>query len=761
MRNFKLLMVWMIMGVTIVNCDLPSTPKDPNFTTSHKIEAPLLFEKTFQFLGGGEGETEALLDTTKSDFDSLFVVTEGGLDDGLITLSREEEFDFGDLNDAIPEISADPATFDSEVGEIELGSFSSGSGGLGTADFQALTGLDPAFVPAGTPIIAGNTPAPVNIDIGGNTDFFVSATIKSGAIEVGVTNNLGFNISAIDIDLNSGGTFIAGTTLNNVNHGVTTSDQIVFSNGDVLTNINVDVSVSWIAQNTVANPGALVVEDINGVNLIASQVEAAVTAIDFSSSNSTTFDATEFQFTDPSHYVELESGIIDIDPIVNGLDLTVESLEISFPGIRSAPYGVADSLVISYSGATQILRSGTTLARQEDLAGFRIFALNNTIEYNISGLTENTQNAAPGDQTRVISETDAISSGVQISNLAIAEAFGEIQSQVVLLGDDDLSNGADIVDLFNETEVSITEIDGLEDLSSEIDGIEFAGASLSITYTSNIGVPTTIYAAIVGIDGDDQELYLTGLSGSDKEVVFGDPVAGIRANGVQLVESQLIKFTLDPSPDGNPITSAVEFNDTNTNVNDFLNALPKEIRFVGKAVVNESNGEATISTPLEFDPGILVDLPIYFSADGASIDFKEDGSGLSDLPGEDDDSELTEGQLIVSYQNGLPLGFDIEIEFLDSLDAVITTVPLPSELPITLDAATVDVASRFATTDANGNLVIALTQDQLRNINRTDSVAVSAALNTFATEAVKFRDTDSITLSVSASLTIQSTVNND
>lgn len=760
MRNFKLLLVWIVIGGTIANCDLPSTPKDPNFTTSHKIEAPLLVGKTVQFLGGG-GDVDVLIDTTGTEFDSLFVVTEGGVDDGLISISREEDFEFGDLNDAIPTIGVDPTDFSSEVGEIELGSFSSGSGNLGTASFQALTGLDPSFVPAGTPIVAGTTPAPVNIGVGANTDFFVSATIKRGAIELGVTNNLGFDISAIDIDLKSGTVDVGSTTLNNVDHGITRTGQISFSEGDRLEDINVDISVSWNAQNTSAQPGELVVEEINGVGLVASAVEAAVTAIDFSTTSSSTFDATEFQFTSEDHYVELASGVIQLDPIDNDLDLTVESLVISFPGIRSAPYGVGDSLVVSYTGDNRILRKAQSVAQNIDLTGYRIYANNNTINFQIAALTENTQDAAPGDQTRVISEDESISSSVAISNLSIATAFGEIATQTTILGDDDPSNGTDIIDLYNETEVSLTEIDGLEDLSSEIDGIEFAGASMSITYTSNIGVPTTIYMAMLGIDGDDQELYLTGTAGTDKEVLVGAPINGLVSNGVQLAENQLLKFTLDPSPDGSTIQSLIEFNDSNTNVTEFLNALPKEIRFVGIGVINETGGEATISTPLEFDPGILVDLPLYFSADGASIEVKEDGSDLSDLPGEDDDTQITEGQLIVSYENGLPLGFDITIDFLDESGGIITSVPLAGDTPVELSAGSVDATTRFVTSDAVDNLVISLNEDQLRTISGTDSVAITAALNTFATEAVKVRDTDSITLSVSASFTLQTDVNDN
>ena len=64
-----------------------------------------------------------MIDTTGSEFDSLFVIADGGPDEGLISIAVEEEFELGDLNDAIPTIGIDPASFSSEVGEIEIGSF--------------------------------------------------------------------------------------------------------------------------------------------------------------------------------------------------------------------------------------------------------------------------------------------------------------------------------------------------------------------------------------------------------------------------------------------------------------------------------------------------------------------------------------------------------------------------------------------------------------------------------------------------------------
>lgn len=759
MRNIKLLLIWFFVGVTITNCEVP---KEPDFTTSHKVEAPILVNKEFQFLGGG-GSTEALIDTTKGEFDSLFTIDPSN---NFVSITQDEDFDFGDLNDAIPEISTDPTDFNSQVGELELGSFSSGDGNLGTASFQELTGLDPAFVPANTPIPGGTTPTPVNIDVGTNTDFFVSATIKEGAIEISVTNNLGFDISAIQVDLNSGDTFVATTTINDVNHGSTSSDQITFSNGDILSEINVDVSVSWNAQNTQATPGDLVVENINGVGLIASEVEAALESQDFSTSNTSDFDDTEFTFTDPAHYVELKSGTINIASIVNGLDLTIDSLVISFPSIRQGPnFLPEDSLVIRYvAGLDQIVRSSSSGAKSRDLSGYRIFALNNEISYNISAVTENTQDAAIGDQTRVINENDEISSSVEIIDLKIATAFGNIAEQSTLLGDDDASNGTDVVDLFNDTEAELTEISGLEDISSQIEGIEFTQASLSILYESNITVPTTVYAAFVGINGDGEEVFLSGKDISmivapgvdDVEVKDGDPIGGILSNGRQLLPEEMIKFELTPSLSGDLESQEVLFGPENSTINEFLNNLPNEIRFVGKSVVNEGGGAATISTPLEFDPMISINLPLAFRTTSETI-FTDttEVSDLSDLPKPEDDTNLTEGVLLIDYENGLPIGFGLKLVFIREDGSTVTSLPLGAGETYDLLGSSVDQVTRFADIPTSGNIQIALTDEQLSLLHEATSIIIESNLRTTENSEVKFRTTDSIKLSISAKFSFE------
>ncbi|HCT53725.1 MAG TPA: hypothetical protein DF712_14825, partial [Balneola sp.] len=141
MAKIKLFGIALIITSVIASCDL-SVPDKPDFTTAHTVEIPIINNKTYVFLGDSTG---ALIDTTSEDLDSLFVVDPSN---GVISITADEEFDFGDLDDAIPEIDGSNTSFNSAIGEIEIGSFSSGGSDLGSTNFAEISGG--ATPPAGT-----------------------------------------------------------------------------------------------------------------------------------------------------------------------------------------------------------------------------------------------------------------------------------------------------------------------------------------------------------------------------------------------------------------------------------------------------------------------------------------------------------------------------------------------------------------------------------------------------------------------------------
>lgn len=748
MAKFKLFGIALIITSVIASCDL-SVPDKPDFTTAHTVEIPIINNKTYVFLGDSTG---ALIDTTSEDLDSLFVVDPSN---GVISITADEEFDFGDLDDAIPEIDGSNTSFNSAIGEIEIGSFSSGGSDLGSTNFAEISGG--ATPPAGTPVPAGdNSATPVNIDIGASSDFFTSATIKNGSLDIGVTNELGFDIQTLEITLLSSGVQVGSVaTFNNLSNGASETASITFSDGDELNNITVDVVITWDNFNYPASDGDLIINSAAGSNLFASSVTANIESQDFSTTSTSTFSDTEFRFTDPAHYVELSAGQISITNMANNMGIGIETLQISFPGIRNDDYGVEDSLVISFP----TLPANTTATDVNiDLADYRIFANNNEVTYNIVASTENTQ-TGPNAGAVTISETDEITATVDISGLTIKSASGIVLAQTVLLGDNDLSNdtGSEVLDVFNETEAEITSIDGLDEFSDKIDGFKFTEPVININYNSNIGIETTIYAAMVGVDGDGNEVYLSGKAGSANEVSAGDPISGLVANGVQLQPEQLIKFSIDNVSDCQNNTCQISFNINTTNVDDFLNNLPTDIRFVGKAVVNENENEAFITTPLEFNPMLNVDLPLAFRTEvGAPANFTDSLDFSVDLG---DETEVTEGQLFILYTNNLPMGLNIFLSFRDSTtNTEIFALPNPGN-ELRLVASPVDDVTGFATGGQENNTFTArLTEAQLEMLDTVNLVEFSINLRSSENKAVKLRASDSFRLSLGARIKIENKI---
>lgn len=750
MAKFKLLGFAIIIASFIASCDL-SVPDKPDFTTAHTVEIPIINNKTYVFLGDSTG---ALIDSTSEDLDSLFVVDPTS---GLISITTEEEFDFGSLDDAIPEIDGSSTSFNSEVGEIQIGDFASGDGGsLGEASFQNLTGT--GFTPSsGDPVPPQPAVVPeVTIDL--DTDFFQSATFKSGDLVITLTNDLGFDLSDIIVTLISDPDNITdnGDEVDVVtsNSGVIVdqaSETITLPlDGQQLANPQVEVSIRWnTPQNFQRDPNALIVNSASGSELFASSVTAKIEAQDFGTSNTSSFSDTGFRFTDASHYVELSAGQISITDLLNDTGIALDTLQISFPDIRDAD--TDEPLVIDFS---PLQNSPNAVSRNIDLTGYRIYALNNEVTYQVNAVTENTQ-SGPGERFVTISETDQINASVDISGLAIESAFGIVLAQTVLLGDNDVSNdtGSEILDVFNDNEAEVTTIDGLDEFSDQIDGFKFTEPIININYTSNIKIETTIYAALVGVDADGNTVYLSGNAGGPNEVTASDPISGLVANGQQLLPEQLVKFSIDNVSDCQNNTCQISFNINTTNVDDFLNNLPSDIRFVGRAVVNESENEASISTPLEFNPGLNVDLPLAFRTELGNPANYTDTTDVSLDLGEDTD--ITEGQIFFLYTNDLPIGLNVFLSFQDSTNNELFTLPNPGN-EYRLVASPVDDVTGFATGgQENNSFVATLTEDQLRLLKTADIVEFSINLRSSENKAVRLRASDSFRISLGARIKIE------
>lgn len=747
-----------IAGVLMLSgCEIPGKP---DFTASHKIEAPLLLNKEYQFLGS----RNALIDSTKSDFESIFVVDQ----DNHIKLAVNEDFDFGNFDHALPLVQADPAAIVNEIGEINIGSFSSGVNNLGAAAYTDLSGMPAGtFLPAGTPVSGGQSPAPVNVDIGANTDFFVSAVLKGGGVSLSILNDSGLSLDRAEFTLKSGTQPMGTENLFNLAHGDDAEAVFQFSEGEVLEDLNVDVSIFWSAQTLHADAGALVIKSAQGEQLRAREVTAALEAQTFTTSGTSAVSDAEFEFgPEAEHFVQLKAGYMVIDPILNSIDLDMDTVKISFPGLRAAPYTAADSLVIEYAGNEKVVGNGYSQYKETDLSGYRIYARNNALTYNVYAVSENTQQAGSYNQIRSVKEDQFIQTSVQFGGLEIKEAAGYLKPKNIVLNDDEYEDG--VVDVFNDYEADITELSGIKTLSEQLEGLDFADPELSFHYNSNLGYTATIYGVFLGISSGGREVYLSG-SGKDGtyETLPGDPVAGLHARGAQIGHENIIKFEIPKAAAGGSESGILTFDESNSNVNEFLNNLPGKIRFVGKAVVNENGNSGMISDPINFDSEISLNVPLTLTAEHAVFKDTTD-QDLGDFPSKEkgDANRITEGEIQIVYTNGIPLGFDIQLSFIDENNSTVTTIPAAADEPVNLRASDVSSVNSFAETPAAGEMIIALNNEQLEQLYKTRRIVLQAILKSGKPAGsqslvpVKLRADDQVKLGVRAKITIETDINN-
>ncbi len=737
-----------IAMLALLQCE---TPGSPDFTLSSKIETPLLAQSNFRILG----DKNALIDTTNDDLRNLFEID----GEDFITLSQEESFDFEDLKNVVPTIDIAPTTFESEVGEIELNDFSSQdeNGNLGEASFQDLTGLENPLQ-KGDPLPAAQSPFPVNIEL--ETDFFVSAQIKSGGIEISFRNELGFDLDNLTLELYSGSNSLGLIRIDSFVHNSTRNGALaIVENPDTdpeveLSELNADVEISWSTQTMADDAGNLIINEISGQQLIASSVHAVIQPQEFFLSGSSDISEDEFIFREPDHYVELSEGTLSIQNIISTIDLDIDLLEISFPDLRTPPYSEADSLVIRFEGDQKIPRNNTSpVSRSYPLDDVRIYAESNIVEYNIKAITENTQESE-GIDTRIIQESDKVEAEVDFLNPDISEVFGVFSNRQIILNTDTSSEGSG-VDIMNNLEAEVVEINGIDKLARKVEGIEFTRSSLSIHYTTNVDIPTSVIGAFLGIDANGNKSFLRGKPGTNAEVQVTDPAEKLFMNGEPIESSNLIKFDLEPgySPDD---TLSSTFDRNNSNITDFLKRLPTSVRFVGFVNINEEGIAGKVQIPVRFDPKISINIPLALKTDQATFTDTMAVS-LESLPGPNDESLLEEGSLTIRYSNRIPLGINLDLEFLTDKDELITAVPLVNESPIEFLPAPLG-SGKYSVSAAEDFTVIQLNRSQLDQINQTRNVRLISGLNTSASDEIRIRGTDDIDIAISGKFLIRNKI---
>ncbi|WP_430810561.1 MULTISPECIES: hypothetical protein [unclassified Carboxylicivirga] len=208
------------------------------------------------------------------------------------------------------------------------------------------------------------------------------------------------------------------------------------------------------------------------------------------------------------------------------------------------------------------------------------------------------------------------------------------------------------------------------------------------------------------------------------------PFAGLIAADMtgRLADGSSIKLTSSPftlegkATDELTKRSLMELNKGNSSIQSFIAQTPEELNYAGLLTLNPGgivSDEIEIYDADRIYVGYGFEVPLELMFNAA---LEEEVIALDDLDVLD---ELTQGSLVFTSENGLPLGASATVKFYDSVSAsVIETMDVDI-----VDAATVDAEGKVNMTATAVNEVV-LTSSQIESLQQADELRVTVQLNT-------------------------------
>ncbi len=394
-----------------------------------------------------------------------------------------------------------------------------------------------------------------------------------------------------------------------------------------------------------------------------------------------------------NNYVELGPTTIEVQNITSSPTApggVFDSLRFTYPDIRVEPYGEDNQLVVDFvenpcgSGPCgsngEYERDISTLGDGIDLEGARIYPdkpnidKNGTVTFNIGGQV---------NPDLMVKNDDKISlrASTSFDNFEIREIdVYEAKPFTVTITPNE--NGGDI-NVANDNEVRTAAFDGFEGITDRVDGLKLADVSLTFQVeTANLAsTDAQVYAAIQGTNETNQ-IYLRGTEdqnmsrGADRNVSSLPFSAAFTENGVSLQNESLIKLGvgLEEAALGETVRTPLLVDGDNSNVADFVNTLPTEVRLAGQAELNTDGGGLQVRKPIALDANFSLNVPLRIRDRFVVRDtIDADLSDLNDLTDPEEDANISTAELQFSYTNGLPLGADVKMVIVDAAGSVIET----------------------------------------------------------------------------------------
>ncbi|MDX1430194.1 MAG: hypothetical protein R3282_07900, partial [Rhodothermales bacterium] len=455
----------------------------------------------------------------------------------------------------------------------------------------------------------------------------------------------------------------------------------------------------------------------------------------------------EITFQTGADFVEFGAGTLELRQLLNGIDLSFDEVVLSFPQVRRAPYGPADSLVIRFRGTTDkaeqlqfaaIERNEPARDLSVSLDGTRAYALGNVIQYNVAATGETS------GQERVIEYTDEVSTNVEAVGLTVSAVAGYVDPFSAELNED--ANGDGRMDPLVDGEAIVSDLGGFGPLE-DVTGLRLTGTELSISLVTSLSADLTIYGLLLGEDDSGNRTFLRGVSAS--AVAAGDSlVDAFSIGGAAASADQMFKIAVSTTGTAQqPSTHSIILDAGNSNIDECLSSMPNRLRFVGKAVVEAPNGRVQLRQPVELDISLGATVPLNIS-DTFSLQktLAADLSTIESLTDPGATFTAEHALITLAYSNGIPLEMDARLEFVDEFGSVTTVLPASGQ-QLRMNGATTDPAG-FAATPSQGEIQIDLDESALRSLALSKDVRLGLTFDTSADAVSRIRAADQLDLTL-------------
>lgn len=511
---------------------------------------------------------------------------------------------------------------------------------------------------------------------------FSTVDFSSGTLTITVTNNWPIDITNLQIQiLNSDDTPVGTVNYPSIPAGTSAADNID------LTGQTMDNAISANIVN-IESPGApfpstvpINLADDIAINIATSGLTVTGGSAVFPSGD--VVDETisvdmSLGSGESINSLRLSSGTINYD-----IDYGIRedaNLTIGLPYATRGGVPFSEVIVINSDGMTS-----TNVTGSFDLSGYTMDltaggTATNSVEARILASIVSSGVAVP------FLQTDAVDANLTLSGLEIEYLDGDLGVQTFNLAQDTVDFSFDQLDI----EADIT----------------LADPRLTLNITNSFGMQLGANLGNLVAENDEESQRLTGL---DSITIAAPSIASV----------------------GDSVTTAIEINNTTTNISDILSIKPNKLIFGMTGSTNPGPGPHTNFVTNESYVGVSMDveIPLYGGVSGFVL------TDTLDFPA-DAFNNVKEGFIRTQIKNEFPVGVDVQAYFVDEDYMVLDSLGVT---PINvLEAAPVDADGDLAGEPRENQTDITLTDEMVENIKNAKFIILQSALSTTDGEAAKF-----------------------